>query len=85
MHEGFIIDLLDELSAILGFNYTIYEAADKGYGSEVTPGEWDGMIGDLMERDSGKVSEHMGRSSKRILPTNERNLTESLQVLILYD
>ncbi|XP_053396130.1 glutamate receptor ionotropic, kainate 2-like [Mercenaria mercenaria] len=57
MHEGFIIDLLDELSAILGFNYTIYEAADRAYGSEVTPGKWNGMIGDLIERDSKKKAD----------------------------
>lgn len=70
MHEGFIIDLLDELSAILGFNYTIYEAADKAYGSELSPGKWNGMIGDLMERDGGKVSQHMGRSSQSELAPN---------------
>lgn len=52
MHEGFIVDLLDELSYILGFNYTIYEVADRGYGSETASGKWDGMIGDLIERDA---------------------------------
>ena len=55
MHQGFIIDLLDELSGILGFNYTIYEQDDRKYGSEIAPGKWNGMIGDLMARDSRKV------------------------------
>ncbi|XP_053396125.1 glutamate receptor ionotropic, kainate 2-like isoform X3 [Mercenaria mercenaria] len=52
MHEGFIIDLLDELSRILGFNYTIYEESKREYGSKVeATGKWNGMIGDLIERD----------------------------------
>ncbi|XP_060567354.1 glutamate receptor ionotropic, kainate 1-like [Ruditapes philippinarum] len=50
MHEGFIIDLLDELAKILGFNYTIYEESKREYGSNVD-GKWNGMIGDLIERD----------------------------------
>lgn len=57
MHEGFIIDLLDELSDLLGFNYTIYEQATRGYGTEDPhTGKWDGMIGDLIERDAVNVS-----------------------------
>lgn len=56
MVEGFIIDLLDELSARLGFNYTIYEQAERKYGSEdPTTKKWDGMVGDLIERDSSNV------------------------------
>lgn len=56
MEEGFIIDLLDELSAKLGFNYTIYEQAERKYGSEdKSTGKWDGLIGDLIERDSKNV------------------------------
>ncbi|XP_060574773.1 glutamate receptor ionotropic, kainate 2-like isoform X2 [Ruditapes philippinarum] len=49
-HEGFIVDLLDLIKSRLGFNYTIYEVADKKYGSEVN-GVWNGMIGDLLKRD----------------------------------
>ena len=54
MHEGFIIDLLDELSKILGFNYTIYEESKREYGSDID-GKWNGMIGDLIERDRVNV------------------------------
>ena len=57
MEQGFIIDLLDHLSDIIGFNYTIYEQAERKYGSaDKTSGKWDGMIGDLIERDSLHVS-----------------------------
>ncbi|XP_052237251.1 glutamate receptor ionotropic, kainate 2-like isoform X4 [Dreissena polymorpha] len=50
--EGFIIDLMEELSKSLGFKYEIYEQHKKAYGSEQKDGKWDGMIGDLIERDS---------------------------------
>lgn len=57
MVEGFIVDLLNNLSMALGFNYTIYEQAERRYGSEdKTTGKWDGMIGDLIERDSKHVN-----------------------------
>ncbi|KAH3889063.1 glutamate receptor ionotropic, kainate 2-like isoform X2 [Dreissena polymorpha] len=50
-HEGFMIDLLDLIKERLGFNYTVYQVADAAFGREVSPGVWDGMVGDLMKRD----------------------------------
>jgi hypothetical protein len=57
-HEGFIVDLLDLIKSRLGFNYTIYEVADKKYGSEVN-GVWNGMIGDLLKRDPKEVNNYI--------------------------
>lgn len=34
-YEGFCIDLLDHMAAILRFNYTIIEVSDGSYGIEV--------------------------------------------------
>lgn len=34
-YEGFCIDLLNEMAAILKFNYTIIEVQDGSYGIEV--------------------------------------------------
>ena len=56
MHEGFMIDLLDLIAEKLKFDYVVYEVADRKYGAEVTPGNWNGMVGELMHRDSSKVS-----------------------------
>lgn len=44
-YEGFAIDIIDEMSKILGFNYTFEVQEDNVYGSlQKTTGEWNGMI-----------------------------------------
>ena len=50
--EGFTIDLAEELSKYLGFNYTIKLVDDGSYGKEVSPGNWNGMLGEVL---SGKA------------------------------
>lgn len=47
--EGFGIDLMDELSKMLGFNYTIIIQED-GYNGNynATTGEWNGLIGAIL-------------------------------------
>ena len=47
--EGFRVDLLDEISAILEFNYTITPIPGNVYGS-FKNGEWNGMIRELLDR-----------------------------------
>ena len=54
-----MIDLLDLIAAKLKFDYTVYEVEDKKYGSEIEPGKWNGMVGELMHRDSEKVKESL--------------------------
>uniref|UniRef100_A0A336L6S2 CSON001092 protein n=1 Tax=Culicoides sonorensis TaxID=179676 RepID=A0A336L6S2_CULSO len=49
--EGYAIDLIYEISKILGFNYTIRLAPDNRYGGyNKATGEWDGMIKELLEQ-----------------------------------
>jgi len=49
-YEGFCIDIIDDISKILGFNYTIQEVGDGAYGSiNKETGEWNGMIRELLE------------------------------------
>jgi ionotropic kainate glutamate receptor 2 len=49
--EGYAIDLIAEISKVLGFNYTIRLAPDGRYGSyDKETGEWDGMIKELLEQ-----------------------------------
>merc|ERR1719347_2227917 len=45
--EGFAIDLATELSQVLGFNFTIKLVDDGKYGSETSPGNWNGMLGEV--------------------------------------
>lgn len=46
--EGFGIDLIHELSLMLGFNYTFRIQEDGVYGSAVG-GQWNGMVKELLE------------------------------------
>lgn len=48
-YEGFTIDLIDELSDILGFNYEFEK--ESVYGS-LKDGKWDGMVLQLREEVS---------------------------------
>ncbi|XP_044738243.1 glutamate receptor ionotropic, kainate 2 isoform X2 [Chrysoperla carnea] len=49
--EGYAIDLIHEISRILGFNYTIRLAPDGRYGSlNRETKEWDGMIKELLDQ-----------------------------------
>lgn len=43
--EGFIIDLVSELSQILGFKYIFKLVDDNAYGTNEN-GEWNGLIGE---------------------------------------
>ncbi|CAC5388573.1 GRIA4 [Mytilus coruscus] len=42
-YEGFTIDLLEELSKLLSFQYVLYPSPNNAYGSEIN-GQWNGMI-----------------------------------------
>jgi hypothetical protein len=51
--QGFCIDLIKEISDILGFNYTFRLVKDGKYGSQdKTTKEWNGMIRELLDRVS---------------------------------
>ena len=45
--EGFAVDLAHELSKVLGFNFTFKLVDDGKYGSETSPGNWNGMLGEV--------------------------------------
>ena len=49
--EGYSVDLIQEISYILGFNYTIQLVPDGRYGSyNRKTKEWDGMIKELLDQ-----------------------------------
>jgi ionotropic glutamate receptor len=50
-YEGYNIDLIDEISKILGFNYSVQIVADGSYGSyNAKTDTWNGMIGELLSQ-----------------------------------
>lgn len=69
--EGFGIELVYELSQMLGFNYTFRLQEDGVYGSLVN-GQWNGMVKELLEH----VSCTFGRETvtNRRFPLHEKSL-----------
>uniref|UniRef100_A0ACB8FR13 Glutamate receptor ionotropic, kainate 3 n=1 Tax=Sphaerodactylus townsendi TaxID=933632 RepID=A0ACB8FR13_9SAUR len=47
--EGYCVDLLKELSHILGFVYDIRLVEDGKYGAQDEKGQWNGMIRELID------------------------------------
>ena len=47
--EGFVFDIIDEISKMLGFHYIFKLVEDGKYGRINADGEWDGMIRELMD------------------------------------
>lgn len=50
-YEGYSVDLIEEISKILGFNYRFEITPDNKYGSfnKVTK-KWDGLVKQLLDR-----------------------------------
>uniref|UniRef100_A0A8C7Y0K0 Glutamate receptor n=1 Tax=Oryzias sinensis TaxID=183150 RepID=A0A8C7Y0K0_9TELE len=48
-YEGYCMDLLKELSNILGFTYEVRLVGDGKYGAQNDKGEWNGMVRELIE------------------------------------
>ena len=47
---GYCIDLIQEISKILKFEYDIYETPDRVYGNMDKDMNWNGMIRQLMDK-----------------------------------
>jgi len=45
---GFVPDILERLSLMVGFNYEIRLVRDGRFGAEMPDGRWNGMIGELI-------------------------------------
>jgi hypothetical protein len=49
LYRGYCIDLIELIQADVGFSYELYEVADGMFGSMDSRGEWNGLIGDLVD------------------------------------
>ncbi|XP_046384858.1 ionotropic receptor 25a [Ischnura elegans] len=49
-YKGYCIDMIEEIRAIVGFEYEIYEAPDKKFGYMDEKGQWNGMVKELVEK-----------------------------------
>ncbi|XP_012712211.1 probable glutamate receptor [Fundulus heteroclitus] len=50
--EGYCIDLISELSKMLGFKYKVHLVKDNRYGAMDSSGNWNGMIGEIIRGDA---------------------------------
>lgn len=51
--EGYSLDLIDEISKLLGFKYEFYIVADNGYGGyNKETKKWNGLVKELMDHVS---------------------------------
>ncbi|XP_053400246.1 glutamate receptor 1-like isoform X2 [Mercenaria mercenaria] len=47
--EGFAVDLIREVADMLNFEYQIYLVHDGNFGTKMSDGSWNGMIGELLQ------------------------------------
>lgn len=81
--EGYCIDLLRELSGILGFRYEVRLVEDGKYGSlDDGTGQWNGMVRELMDH----VSQHSQRQCACIflLRAQVRVVAPSLKLELIF-
>lgn len=48
LYEGYIVDLLDHLSQVIGFKYRLVPVTDGQFGYKSADGNWNGMVGELI-------------------------------------
>ncbi|XP_023583372.1 glutamate receptor ionotropic, kainate 2 isoform X4 [Trichechus manatus latirostris] len=78
--EGYCIDLLRELSTILGFTYEIRLVEDGKYGAQDdTNGQWNGMVRELIDHKSVLVKSNE-EGIQRVLTSDYAFLMESTTI-----
>lgn len=77
--EGYCLDLLKELSNILGFTYEVRLVADGKYGAQNDKGEWNGMVRELIDHVSASQADTKagGRRHKAPPSRETRSLNHS--------
>jgi len=63
-YQGLLVDMLRELSNMLGFTFTIHDNADRTYGKYVG-GQWKGMIGEVVNGEADIALADMTVTEKR--------------------
>ena len=49
-YKGYVVDLMDKVSEIVGFKYKLIPIHDGTYGYRRSDGTWNGMVGELVEK-----------------------------------
>lgn len=56
--SGYCVDLLKEISQILGFEYEIYLSPNNSFGYRDKNGQWNGMVRELLDKVSSVLAWH---------------------------
>ena len=55
--EGFLVEFLDKLKVMLGFQYKIHLSYDLNYGSrDPVTGQWNGMVREILDNVSRDIT-----------------------------
>ncbi|CAL7945896.1 unnamed protein product [Xylocopa violacea] len=82
-YEGFGIDIIQELSKMLGFNYTFEVQSDNVYGSNVK-GKWTGMLGKIIRGEADLAITDLTITSEREGAVDFTTPFMNLGISILY-
>ncbi|XP_029165094.1 glutamate receptor ionotropic, kainate 2-like isoform X2 [Nylanderia fulva] len=82
-YEGFGVDIIERISKILGFNYTLQVEAQTGSENPIT-GKWSGMLGKLMNDEADMAISDLTITSERESVVDFTNPFMNLGISILY-
>ncbi|KAK2579601.1 hypothetical protein KPH14_010895 [Odynerus spinipes] len=84
-YEGFAIDIIDEMSKILGFNYTFEVQEDNVYGSlQKTTGQWNGMLRKIIDGKADLAITDLTITSERESAVDFTTPFMNLGISVLY-
>ncbi|RLU25956.1 hypothetical protein DMN91_002119 [Ooceraea biroi] len=84
-YEGFAVDIIHEMSKILGFNYTLEVQIDNAYGSlNPMTGKWDGMIARLLSGEADLAITDLTITSERESAVDFTSPFMNLGISVLY-
>lgn len=81
--EGYCLDLLKELSNILGFSYEVKLVSDGKYGAQNDKGEWNGMVRELIDHVRTSPQLQTNRMSKCFLAVSVHHHRSARCVFVL--
>ncbi|XP_065285154.1 glutamate receptor ionotropic, kainate 2-like [Dermacentor albipictus] len=82
--EGFCVDLLREISVLLGFRYQLRLVRDAAYGALDSEGQWNGMMRELVDKEADLAVGDLTITSEREKAVDFTMPFMTLGVSILY-
>lgn len=66
-YEGFIVDLVEDISGLSNLTYSLVESVDDRYGVEQGPGAgWTGLVGMLLRNEIDLIAADLTITSSRL-------------------